>query len=542
MRLVGANGESDVSAVEPLEGKANYLVGNDPSKWRTGVPLYAKVRARDVYPGIDVVYYGNGEQLEHDFVVAPGADSARIRIAFEGQSGRLRIDERGDLVVPMPGGEVIQRVPVTYQERAGEREPVIARYALSDVTDESGKRQEVGFAVDAYDATRPLVIDPILAYSTYLGGGNNDGYGDTSIAVDAAGSVYVTGLTSSADFPTHAALDAALSGESDVFVTKLTPDGSALVYSTYLGGSGVDFGFGIAVDAAGSAYVVGLTLSSDFPTQSALQPTFAGGPQDNFVSKLSPAGNALVYSTYLGGTGFEVNMGDIAVDAAGSAYVAGSTYSTDFPTQSPIPIAGGGGGDLDLYVAKLVPSGSSLIYSTYLGGTSSGTELAYGIAVDAAGSAYVTGETDSLDFPMQTPFQGTCTASCAFAAKLAPTGTALAYSTYLGGGFTTRSVGEDIAVDAAGGAYVVGWTNDVVFPTTPGAFQTSGQGFVDTFVTKLTPAGTQLAYSTRLGGNFDDFGHGIAVDRTGGAFVVGQTSSTNFPLASAFQGLECRLL
>ncbi|HZR80451.1 MAG TPA: SBBP repeat-containing protein [Candidatus Binatia bacterium] len=535
MRLVGGAAEPELSASEPLGGTANHLVGSDRSQWRTGVPLFGKVRARDVYPGIDVVYYGNGRQLEHDFVVAPGADPSRIRIAFAGQSAPLSVDEHGDLVVLVPGGEVLQKAPVTYQERGGRREAVAARYVVHDGDAESGRGQEIGFAVDPFDDTLPLIIDPILVYSTYLGGDGNDGYGVTSIAVDASGSVYVTGSTASSDFPTEAPLQASNAGSADAFVTKLTPDGSGLVYSTYLGGGNVDFGVAIAVDDAGSAYVFGLTLSADFPTESAFQAIFGGGPQDNFVAKLSPSGDALVYSTYLGGTGFEVNMGDIAVDAAGSAYVGGATYSTNFPTQSPMPISGGGGGDMDLYVAKLAPNGASLVYSTYLGGSSSGEEVATGIAVDGAGSAYVTGYTDSLDFPMKTPFQGTCTAVCAFVTKLAPAGTALAYSTYLGGGFTTASYAEGIAVDAAGSAYVVGLTSDAAFPTTPGAFQTSRQGLADAFVTKLTPAGTQLAYSTLLGGSGEDYGYGIAVDGAGGAFVVGETGSSNFPLASPSQ-------
>src|SRR5438477_2498195 len=320
MSLVGAAPKPPVSGLDELPGKANYLIGKDPTKWRTNVPTYAKVHYRAVYPGIDLVYYGNQRQLEYDFVVAPGADPNRIVLGFQGAE-RLEINAEGELVLHAAGEVIRQRVPVTYQEINGVRTKLEGRYVLKDA-------HRVGFQVAAYDQNRPLVIDPTLVYATYLGSSGWD-YG-SGIAVDAAGSAYVTGSTSSADFPTANALQAAKAGFQNAFVTKLNPTGSALVYSTYLGGSRGDEGFGIAVDAAGSAYVTGGTGSADFPTTAgAFQTTYGGG--DAFVTKLNATGTALVYSTYLGGSRGDGGFG-IAVDAAGSAYVTGSTNSTDFPT------------------------------------------------------------------------------------------------------------------------------------------------------------------------------------------------------------------
>src|SRR5438094_3145206 len=320
MSLVGAAPKPPLNGREELPGKANYLIGKDPAKWRTNVPTYAKVHYHAVYPGIDLVYYGNQRQLEYDFVVSPGADPERIVLGFQGGE-RLEINAEGELVLHAAGGAIRQRVPVIYQEINGVRTKIEGRYVLKDA-------HRVGFQVAAYDQNRPLVIDPTLVYATYLGSSGWD-YG-SGIAVDAAGSAYVTGSTSSADFPTANALQAAKAGFQNAFVTKLNPTGSALVYSTYLGGSGGDGGTGIAVDTAGSAYVTGSTSSIDFPTVNPLQAAYGGGG-DAFVSKLDAAGSALLYSTYLGGSGGDGGY-SVAVDAAGSAYVTGSTNSTDFPT------------------------------------------------------------------------------------------------------------------------------------------------------------------------------------------------------------------
>ena len=545
MRFVGANLKTRVEGLEKLPGIVNYFIGNDPKKWRTNIPIYAKVRHKNVYPGVDLVYYGNQRQLEYDFVVRPGADPNLIKLAFQGAED-VRIDGQGDLILQVSGGELRLLKPNVYQEIKGKKQIIDGRYILqSSQNDErltnNDERNlvavQVGFQVAPYDAARPLIIDPVLFYSTYLGGTGDDfGF---SIAVDGSGNAYVTGGTGSANFPTTlgAFQTAYGGGVQDVFVTKLNPTGSGLVYSTYLGGSGGDGANGIAVDASGVAYVTGNTSSTDFPTTlGAFQTTFAGGFGDVFVTKLNAAGSALVYSTYLGGSGDDSGYG-IAVDVAGDAYVTGPTTSTDFPMTLGAFQTAFGGGSYDAFVTKVNPSGSGVVYSTYIGG--SDADIANGIAVDASGDAYATGLTYSTNFPttvgsFQPAFGGGSLDG--FLTKLDPTGSALVYSTYLGG--SGLDAGEGIAVDAAGNAYVVGNTDSTNFPTTSGAFQlTFGGGVQDVFVTKLNPTGSALFYSTYLGGSAFDESFGIALDAVGNAYVTGDTDSTNFPTVNAVQSV-----
>jgi uncharacterized repeat protein (TIGR01451 family) len=321
MKLLGANPRPQVTGVERQAGETSYFIGNDRSQWRTNIGNYAQVRYESVYPGIDVIYYGNQRQLEYDFVVAPGANPDRIRLAFAG-ADKMYLDANGELVLNTAVGEVQQHKPVLYQEVDGVRREVAGRYVIKGA-------RKVGFEVGAYDRSRALVIDPVLVYSTYLGGTSTDrGFG---IAVDGSGNAYITGVTSSSSFPTSNPLQAARNGSNDAFVLKLNPAGSALVYATYLGGSGTDTGTGIAVDGSGNAYVTGFTVSSNFPTVSPLQSTHKGGRQDFFVAKLNAAGSALTYSTYLGGSGYDFPV-NVAVDLAGNAYLTGYTESVDFPT------------------------------------------------------------------------------------------------------------------------------------------------------------------------------------------------------------------
>jgi len=536
MSLVGAARKPVLTGLDELPGKANYFIGKDPARWRSNVPTYAKVRYRNVYPGIDLVYYGKQRQLEYDFVVAPGADPRKIVLGFKG-ADKLKIDAGGDLLLHTAGNDIRQHKPVVYQDIDGFRHEIAGGYVRKG----AGR---VGFKLAAYDASRPLIIDPVvLSYSTYLGGNSGD-FG-AAIAVDASGNAYVTGNTSSTDFPTTAgAFQVSFGGNinGDAFVTKLNPTGTVLVYSTYLGGIDLDQGSGIAVDAEGNAYVTGYTRSNNFPiTAGAFQTTFAdpAGSGNVFVTKINPTGAALVYSTYLGGSGdelFSAAGNGIALDSGGSAYVTGSTRSADFPITAGAFQSVHSGAYDNPFVTKLDPTGSTLIYSTFLG-----EGLGRGIAVGSNGSAYVTGT-------IQGPFPTTSgavqrTSGSAFVTKLDPTGTTLNYSTLLGGG---RDGGEAIAVDAEGNAYVTGFTYSANFPTTPGAFQpTFGDALdppnrfgpdPDAFVTKLNPTGSAFVYSTYLGGNGAEFGRGIAVDASGNAYVTGSTGSLNFPTTpGAFQ-------
>ena len=468
LQFVGANSRAQVVGREELSGKSHYFLGNDPRKWRTNIPTYARVQYKDLYLGVDLLVYGTQRQLEFDIIVAPGADPRAIRLGFQGVDN-LDIDAQGDLILRTRGSEFRQRKPFIYQEINGTKKTVPGMYVLT------GKFQ-VGFQVAAYDPTKSLVIDPMLTYSTYLGGSDYDA--GRGIAVDAAGNAYVTGETYSTNFPLANPFRGTFAG-GDAFVTKLNATGSALVYSTYLGGSDDDVGHGIAVDGAGNAYVTGLTRSANFPAVNPFQRAYAGGG-DAFVTKLNATGSALVYSTYLGGSDQEAGHG-IAVDGAGNAYVTGWTRSANFPAVNAFQ-GTYGGGIMDAFVTKLNTTGSALVYSTYLGG--SNTDFGFGIAVDAAGNAYVTGETESGNFPtansLQPAFGGT---GDAFVTKLNAAGSALVYSTHLGGSGYDASHGIDL--DAAGNAYVTGWTSSPNFPTM-NPFQRAYAGDSDAFVVKIT--------------------------------------------------------
>ena len=535
MKLVGANPSAPITGLDELPGKSNYFIGNEPSKWRTNVPNYAKVKYKDVYPGVDLVYYGNQRQLEYDLVVAPGADPNVIRLAIQSRDSNgavpLRIDGQGDLVLETGAEKERVRLhrPVVYQEVNGDRHKISGSYIQM-------ARQEIGFQVAAYDTTRPLVIDPVLVYSTYLGGGDDDeGYG---IAVDSSGNAYIAGSTASANFPTKTPLQATSGGFTDAFVAKLNPSGSALLYSTYLGGSNNDIAQAIAVDSSGNAYVTGGTNSTNFPTVGAVQAS-NHGDYDVFVARLNANGSALGYSTYLGGGGTDVGYG-IAVDSAGNAYVTGFTGSVAFPVVNGVQLSAPG--NYDAFVTKLNPSGSQLAYSTYLGG--SDYDQGSGIAVDSIGNAYVIGFTSSTNFPTQNPLQrslvpGTCgtapnTFTCpdVFVTKLNPAGTALIYSTYLGGGGDDEGYG--IALDSSGNAYLTGSTSSTNFPTAS-PFQAANGGSYDVFVSKLNASGSALVYSTYLGGGGGDSGASIAIDSSGDAYITGNTGSNAFPTFNPLQ-------
>ena len=529
LRFIGANASAAVVGRAAAPGTVSYLIGDDPAGWHTGLPTFGAVVYRDLWPGIDMTFRGAAGALKYEFLVHPGASPDTIALAYAGAEG-LSLDASGNLRIATPLGPVADTRPTAYQTIAGERVAVGARYALMG---SSG----YGFEVDAYASRHPLILDPGIEYDTLLDGAGADR--GAAITLDAAGNAYVTGYTSSSDFPTTPGAfgSAPLYGHNgDAFVAKLDPTGS-VVYCTYLGGAtGSDVPSGIGIDAVGNAFVTGVTGSADFPTTiGAFDPLRNGS--DAFVTKLNPTGSDLVYSTYLGGTNGtsdDESGAGIAVDAAGNAYVTGYTGSQDFPT-TPDAFDTTLNGSNDAFVTKLDPTGSELVYSTYLGGSS--IQVAFkeggaGIAVDGAGSAYVVGLSQSSDFPstagaFDPNFVGG--AGEPFVTKLDPAGEHLVYSTSIGRGFADAI---DVAVDASGSAYVMGSTGENDFPTTPGAFDTTFNGYVDPFVTKLDPEGAALVYSTYVGGNEVEYGQDVAVDPFGNAYLVGWTYSTDFPITT----------
>jgi len=519
LRLLGANHDPKAAMRDALPGKVNYFLGNDPARWRADIPTCGRVEYSSVYRGVDLAYYGNQGRLEYDFIVAPGAHPDAIRLAVDG-ARNVHVGEGGELVLETEGGPVAFRKPVTYQEIAGTRHAVESRYTLAGAN-------EVRFVVGAYDPRRPLVIDPSLVYSTYLGDSNSYQTG-TTIAVDANGNAYITGTTYSMDFPLVNAEQSFFTGSSAIFISKLAPDGSSLIYSTYLGGSGSDYSRSIAVDSAGSAHIAGYTDSTDFPVKNALYPTL-NGPEDAFVTKLNAFGNALVYSTYLGGSGYDYGEG-VAVDAGGDVYVTGQTYSTDFPVT---PGAYQTSADASCsFVAKLNATGSRLGWSTYFGQNCSA--YAEAIALDSEDSAYLTGTAYSgLPITAGAPQPVFGGDSDAFMAKLSHTGATLMYCTYLGG--NGYDYGSAIAVDSSGNAYISGATESTNMPVTASAIQPVYAGDQDGFAAKLNSAGTAWQYVTYLGGTRSDQAYAIAVDSSGSATVVGSSNSTDFPIASALQ-------
>jgi len=515
-RFAGARLSPPIRGEKRQPSLTNYFVGNDPRKWQVGLPNYEQVRYAGVYPGIDLVYHGNEGRLEYDWIVAPGMDPANIRMIFE-NAERTRIDPHGDLVIRAGDSEYRHQRPLVYQEIDGRRVPVEGAWVLHG--------NEGTFRIGSYDRRRELVIDPPLAYSTYVGGSGLDyAY---AIAVDSIGNTYVTGATGSTDFPGGGTLK----GTEDVFVIKINPAGTAKLYTTFLGGGGVDEGHGIAVDVQGNAYITGSTGSLDFPLKNPLQAAF-GGSGDAFVTKLSANGAALLYSTYLGGSSIDIGNG-IAVDAVDNAYVVGSTFSTNFPTKAAFQASKGA--QEDAFLVKVNASGSALVYATYLGGNN--VDEGNGIAIDAAGNAYVTGYTASTDFPVQSPFRGSNANSVdAFVTKMNPAGSALVYSTYLGGSAT--DYGTSIAVDSAGNAYVTGVVSSDDFPLVSPIDPKLGSHAVDdAFITKINPAGSALVYSTYLGGGSEDAPYGIALDQAGNVYVTGRTNSSDFPLTNPIQSV-----
>jgi Beta-propeller repeat len=578
VQFPGANPSATLEGATRLPGRANFLIG-DASRWQRDLPTFAAVRYRNLYRGIDMIYGSAGPRLKSEFIVAPGADAGQIRIRYRG-AGVPAVQPDGSLSLVAGDRRLTEGAPYIYQELGSVKASVEGRYSIH-------RDGSVGFALGYYDPARPLIIDPLMTYSTLVG--TNNFNAATAIAVDSAGAAYIAGYTDSDALPTANPAQNFNLGSVQVFVAKLNPAGNSLEYCTYMGGSNDDRAYGIAVDSSGSAYVTGTTTSPNFPTRNAEQSSLAGsrnafvfklnslgdmlefstflggsgadtayaiaidssgnsyivgdttslnfpasgyqtsnrGSQDAFIAKLSPTGQQLVFATYLGGGGTD-HGGAIAVDSGGTVYVTGYTWSSNFPTESPFQ--SGIAGQCNAFVARISANGNSLLFSTYLGG--SGCTMAYpetgqGIAVDAQGNAYIAGVTSSVDFPTRNALQSQLQGSTdVFVAKFNSAG-ALMFSTYMGG--SGVDVGNAIALDASGAIYVAGYTYSTDFPVTAGAIQLTNAGTCDAFLFKLNPAGDQLLYATYLGGSGDDTASGVAIDSRGNVYLGGWTLSANFP-------------
>jgi hypothetical protein len=527
LRLVpeGMSPEARLVGVDRQEHRVNYFIGNAPGRWRTGLPTFRAVTYQDAYPGIDLQFYGTGRALEYDIIVKPGGNPDQVRFRCPGARS-LELTPEGDLAIKLPGGgSLVQKKPLIYQEINGVRVQADGRFKILG----DANRCLYGFQVAAYDRRRPLVIDPVLAFSSFLGGSGEDrGLG---IAVDSAGNLYVAGFTNSSNFPTWPSGSPLRPyvADYDVFVTKIKPDLSGFVYSTFLGGSGSDQAYAVAVDASGNAYVTGDTGSTNFPTAPPSGSLFNyRGNGDAFVAKISPDGAALVYSTYLGGSNPDHGR-DIAVDGQNNVYVTGYTLSSGFPTMPSDNPLRPFGGAADAFVTKINADATALVYSTFLGG--SGNDRGNAIAVDTTGNAYITGQTNSANFPTWPdgapllPYGGSYDA---FVTKIDADATALVFSTFLGG--AGDEYGYGITLDGGNNVFVTGETDASTFPVMPvGAPLRPYGGSIDAFVTKIKADGSQVLFSTFLGGSSNDGGYGVAVDRFGDAYLAGYTESSNFP-------------
>jgi hypothetical protein len=587
-QTVGGNRNARVVGESPLATKSNYFRGNDRSRWQTDVANFAKVRYEGVYPGIDVVYHGTHGQLEYDFVVAPKADPKRIRLAFDGADS-MTIDATGALVLATASGDLVQPRPVVYQTVNGKRRIVEAGYA------KLGAR-EIGFTLGKYDRNRELVIDPVVLYATYWGGSLYEG--GYAMAIDSSNNVYLSGLVESTDFPTVNAIQSSNAFDYEAFAMKINAAGTSVVYATYLGGTGhSEYGMGLAVDSSNNVYIVGATNSTDFPgtSGSAIQSSNGGGTRDGFATKINAAGNAITYSTYLGGNADEIAWG-VAVDGSGNAHVVGTTQSSNFPVSNALQSSHGGGTD-DGFLVKINAAGTAVAFSTYIGG--SGGDGANDIEIDGSGNLYVAGPTNSANFPgvngssLQSThagngdgyllklnssassilnstyyggtggesiyafeldasgnivFGGTTDGSSlpgisgssiqstfagvydVFVGKMNAAMTAMTWATFLGGSDYDQLANSGIALDSSGNVYVAGGTLSTTYPGVTGtSMQPSNGGGVDAMYTKINAAGTSILWSTFYGGSDTDIAYTLAVDSAGNAYSTGITASSNLP-------------
>lgn len=524
MRFEGANPASIAYGTDVLEGRLNYFVG-DRDRWARDVPRYGTVRMENIYDGVEARFHVDGDHPRYDLVVAPGIDPAVITIGIDGARG-FHTTAEGDLEIATEFGSVMQSRPVAWQMIDGEKRSIPCEFRID------GNRR-VRFSMGQYDASRTLVIDPLI-YSTFVAG---TGLHITSNSViDRDGNIYLVGSTISADYPTSTGAYQTTSnkvdpGDAIVFVTKMNPSGTALAFSTYIGGAASnDNGFGIAIDSSRNVFAVGTTNQTgntgDYPVTSGAFQTARGGGADGFLSKLSSTGNTLVYSTFLGGPGDE-SIYDVAVDRQGNAIATGESDST-FPTTTGA-YQRTRGGIFDAFVTKFNASGSALTYSTLIGGEDSESPLC--ISVDSAGNSFIGGQTLSSNFPTTSGAYDRTLNSLndAFFTKLNAAGSALVYSTFIGG--TDDQSVIDVVASNDGTAVVVGWTRADDFPTTNEAYSTTfNGGFSDGFLLKFNSTGSSLLYSTYLGGSDEDYAYAVAVDHKGRPYVTGTTYSTDFPM------------
>ncbi|MBI4852202.1 MAG: SBBP repeat-containing protein [Acidobacteria bacterium] len=522
MRLVKANSYAKAIELEQLETVSNYLLSNDKKQWKSNVQNFAKVKYQNIYPGIDIVYYGNQRQLEYDLIVSPYADPKNINLEFV-EANTLTVNSNGDLIIIVNDQEIYKKKPYAYQEINGIRQIIDSKYVVKE-------NKMVSFELSDYDASQPLIIDPMVGYSTYLGGTGSDF--SNAIAIDNTGNAYIVGYTESTNFPTNNPQQRTLSGKNDIFVSKLNASGNSLAFSTYIGGSDEDFGNAIAIDSKSNVYITGYTFSTNFPTVNALQSkngnTTSNSGGDSFVVKLNSQGNSLIYATYVGGASDDMAT-SIAVDSQDSAYITGFTNSANFPVANAIQNKSNGG--FDAFLTKLSSIGNSLIYSTYFGG--SDNDFGNAIAIDKNNNVYIVGQTDSRNLPTVNPQQSIIGGdSDGFITKFTNTGNTISFATYFGG--SDFDVITSIAIDNINNIYVTGVTASKDL-SVMSALQQNKADNLDIFISKLNAIGNSLIFSTYLGGNGDEQANSIGLDEKNNVYIMGVTTSTNFPLIDAIQ-------
>ncbi|MDH5646250.1 MAG: SBBP repeat-containing protein, partial [Candidatus Heimdallarchaeota archaeon] len=510
------------SAQGEFEHVSNYFYGNDPSAWVTEVGSYSSIVYHDLYQGIDLRYYFTQEGLKYEFVVKPQSNPSVITMDY---SGIYSIETKGnDLILHTPLQTISDTNLFVYTENQGNKQQIDAKYIITG--------NQLQFDLAEYDTSKPLIIDPIV-YSTYMGGnGDEHGY---SITVDSLDNIYVTGDTASTNFITQNAFDGSLGGSWDAVIFKLGKNLGSVQSSTYLGGSGNDHGTSIALDYANNIYITGVTDSIDFPAINGYDSTFNGGLNDAFIAKLGADGVCIDYSSYIGGDG-EDKANSIVVDGSQSAYVTGYTFSLNFPLVNPRDATYGG--NSDIFVSKFSPNGVSLVYSTYFGAT--GIDVGNAIVLDSENNMYITGHTDSSGFTMVNPYDPTHRGGYdVFVFKLTADGLGLPFSTFIGG--SLNDIAMSIQLDSENNVYITGYTESPNYPVVNAYDSTYNGGITDVFISKLNSSGSSLLYSTFIGGSFADLAKSLVLDSNNNMYVAGYTYSNDFPMVNPFNDTYGRL-